>query len=190
MQTYTFNCHAIKIQNNDDGQVWFCGADVARAIGYKNPAEAISSKVSRKYRTSLDLGKRGSKPIFISKPGLYELVMRSNLPAAVPFQAWVYEEVLPSIEETGTYTGQMPLAELGTLLTNLPALITKENSAQPKRAFKVRDLVAVDYGGSDQREAIILDFLAHHIYLKFLDSGKTDFAVASQLSRVEVNSDV
>lgn len=80
MQTYTFNGHLIKIQNSDDGQVWFCGADVARAIGYKNPAEAISSKVSGKYRTSLDLGKRGSKPIFISKPGLYELVMRSNLP--------------------------------------------------------------------------------------------------------------
>ena len=51
----------------------------------------------------------------------------------------------------------------------------------------VRDLVIVDYGGSDRREAIIIDFLAHHIYLKFLDSGRTDFAIASQVSKIEVS---
>ncbi|NJK70219.1 MAG: phage antirepressor, partial [Microcoleus sp. SU_5_3] len=32
MQTYTFNSQQIRIQNQD-GEIWFCGADVARAIG-------------------------------------------------------------------------------------------------------------------------------------------------------------
>ena len=180
MQTYTFNDCSIKIQNSD-GQIWFCGADVARAIGYKNPAEAITTKVSRKYRISLDLGKRGSKPIFISKPGLYEFIMRSNLPTAVPFQAWVYEKVLPSIEETGTYTGRMPLTELGLLLSELPILIVKENSSPVQRNFKVRDVVIVSYGRDDRREAVILDFLDRYIYVKFLDNNQTDFVVASQI---------
>ena len=39
----------------------------------------------------------------ISEPGLYSLVMSSKLPAAEDFQDWVYEEVLPSIRETGEY---------------------------------------------------------------------------------------
>lgn len=36
--------------------------------------------------------------------GLYCLIARSNSPIAVPFQKWVYEEVLPSIRKTGNYS--------------------------------------------------------------------------------------
>lgn len=186
LQTFNFNNQAVKIQNNGN-QVWFCGADVARAIGYKNTSEAIADNVSPKNSCALDLGKKGRKPIFISEAGVYELIMRSHLPAAAVFQSWVYEQVLPSIRQTGTYTGQMPLEILGNLMTDLPALIAKENTTPPKRTLKVRDLVTVDYGRDDRREAVIIDFLAHHIYLKFLDSGKTDFAITSQVSKIEVS---
>lgn len=186
MQTYTFNNQSIKIQHINN-QAWFCGADVARAIGYKNPAEAIADNVSPKNSRALDLGKKGRKPIFISEAGLFELIMRSTLPAAAQFQDWAHEQVFPSILRTGTYTGQMPLTELGSLMSDLPALITKENLAPPKRTFKVRDLVVVDYGGGDRREAIIIDFLDRYIYVKFLDSGKPDFVAASQLSKIEAH---
>ncbi|WP_334310648.1 Bro-N domain-containing protein [Dolichospermum circinale] len=53
--------------------------------------------------TALDLGRPGKKPVFINEPGLYQLVMRSNLPSAEKFQDWVFEEVLPSIRKTGSY---------------------------------------------------------------------------------------
>jgi prophage antirepressor-like protein len=36
--------------------------------------------------------------------GLYCLIARSNSLIAVPFQKWVYEEVLPSIRKTGSYS--------------------------------------------------------------------------------------
>lgn len=180
LQTFKFNSQTIKIQEND-GQIWFCGADVARAIGYKNPAEAIADNVSTKHSCALDLGKKGRKPIFISEAGLFELIMRSTLPAAVQFQDWAHEEVFPSILRTGTYTGQMPLETLGSLMTDLPALIAQENSEPPDREFKVRDIVTVGYGNRDRREAIILDFLGTYIYVKFLATGKTDFVVASQI---------
>ncbi|NEZ67786.1 hypothetical protein D0962_34375 [Leptolyngbyaceae cyanobacterium CCMR0082] len=39
----------------------------------------------------------------VYEPGLYALIARSNSPLAIPFQKWVYEEVLPSIRETGSY---------------------------------------------------------------------------------------
>lgn len=184
LQTFSFNSQSIKIQNAD-GQIWFCGADVARAIGYKNPSEAIADNVSPKNSRALDLGKRGRKPIFISEAGVYELIMRSHLPTAAAFQNWVYEQVLPSIRQTGTYTGQMPLAELGTLMSNLPALITQENSAPPDRTFKVRDIVTVDYGEGDRDKAMILDFLGAYIYVRFLATGKTDFVVTSQVEKTQ-----
>lgn len=42
--------------------------------------------------------------IFISEPGLYALLTRSKKPEAVRFTRWIYEEVLPSLRKTGTYS--------------------------------------------------------------------------------------
>lgn len=180
MQTYTFNSQQIRIQNQD-GEIWFCGADVARAIGYRNPAEAIADNVSAKHSRLLDLRKKGRKPIFISEAGIYELIMKSNLPAAVPFQDWVYEQVLPSIRQTGQYAGQMPLTELGTLLEDLPALVAKEAADRTKHPFKVRDKAIVSYDKSDRRQCTILDFLGNYVCISLPD-GTTDIVGASNLS--------
>jgi prophage antirepressor-like protein len=89
-----------------DGQPWFNASQVAKALGYANPSKALQDNVSGKYNQQLDLGKPGKSPNFISEPGLYQLIMRSSLPAAEKFQDWVFEEVLPSIRETGSYTHQ------------------------------------------------------------------------------------
>lgn len=48
----------------------------------------------------------------ITEPGLYHLIVRSNSPIAVPFQKWVFEEVLPSIRKTGEYSKPKPTAEI------------------------------------------------------------------------------
>ncbi|MEY3222216.1 MAG: hypothetical protein RLZZ203_1072 [Cyanobacteriota bacterium] len=87
-----------------DGQPWFNASQVAKALGYANPSKALQDNVSAKYNQQLDLGRRGKKPIFISEPGLYQLVMRSSLPNAEKFQDWVFEEVLPNIRKTGSYS--------------------------------------------------------------------------------------
>lgn len=107
--------------------------------------------------------------------------MKSSLPTAAVFQSWVYEQVLPSIRQAGHYTGQMPLAELGQLMSDLPVLIAKENLAPVKRVYKVRNIVTVDYGDRKHREAIILDFLGSYIYVKFLADNKTDFITTNQV---------
>lgn len=87
-----------------DGNFWFNASQVAKALGYANPSKALQDNVSAKYNQQLDLGRRGKSPNFISEPGLYQLIMRSNLPAAEKFQDWVFEEVLPAIRKTGTYS--------------------------------------------------------------------------------------
>jgi prophage antirepressor-like protein len=42
------------------------------------------------------------------EPGLYYLIGRSDSPIAVPFQQWLYEDVLPSIRRTGKYEVHQP----------------------------------------------------------------------------------
>ena len=48
---------------------------------------------------------------YISESGLYELIMRSQLPCAKVFKRWVLKEVLPSIRRTGSYSAQPSLEE-------------------------------------------------------------------------------
>lgn len=41
--------------------------------------------------------------IWISEPGFYKIILGSKKPIAIPFQDWVFDEVLPAIRKTGCY---------------------------------------------------------------------------------------
>lgn len=88
-----------------DNDPWFVGKDVADCLGYSNPQKAIRDHVRDKNKTVNDsFIVNGTKGLLINEPGLYALIMRSKLPTAEMFQDWVYEEVLPSIRKTGSYS--------------------------------------------------------------------------------------
>jgi len=85
-------------------EVYFVASDIAKALGYSAPKDAISAHCRRavKHRISDNQGVPHNYNI-IPVTDVYRLVMRSNLPAAESFQDWVYEDVLPSIQKHGGY---------------------------------------------------------------------------------------
>lgn len=88
-----------------NGEPWLVGKDVALALGYKNPQEAIRNHVDdddKGVSEILTPGGKQSVPI-INESGLYSLVLSSKLPGAKKFRRWVTSEVLPSIRKTGGY---------------------------------------------------------------------------------------
>ncbi len=88
-----------------NGEPWLVGKDVALALGYKNPQEAIRNHVDdddKGVSEILTPGGKQSVPI-INESGLYSLVLSSKLPGARKFRRWVTSEVLPSIRKTGGY---------------------------------------------------------------------------------------
>lgn len=86
-----------------DGDPWFVAIDVARALGYGNPRQAVldHTKGGRETRLPSSGGEQETK--IIPESDVYRLIMRSNLPSAERFQDWVCEDVLPSIRRTGGY---------------------------------------------------------------------------------------
>ena len=44
----------------------------------------------------------------ISESGLYRILAKCNLPKCEPFESWVFDEVLPSIRKTGSYSVAQP----------------------------------------------------------------------------------
>lgn len=93
-------------------QPYFVANDVAVALGYKRPADAIAQhckgSVKRRYLTA-----GGEQEIkVIPESDVYRLVIKSKLPGAERFEAWIMEEVLPSIRKTGGYiTGQETMSD-------------------------------------------------------------------------------
>lgn len=97
-----------------NGEPWLVGKDVAEALGYKNPQEAIRNHVDDDDKGVSEILTPGGKqqaPV-INESGLYSLVLSSKLPTAKKFRRWVTGEVLPSIRKTGGYiAGQESLSD-------------------------------------------------------------------------------
>lgn len=87
----------------ENGEVLFCGNDVAKALGYARPKDAIAahSKGAVKRRLLSNGGKQ--EFVFIPEPDLYRLIFGSKLPTAEKFTDWVTKEILPAIRKTGVY---------------------------------------------------------------------------------------
>lgn len=87
----------------EDGKTLFCGSDVAKALGYKRPNEAITAhcRGTVKRRTPTKGGEQ--EMLFIPEGDIYRLAAKSELPGADKFESWIFDEVLPSIRKTGGY---------------------------------------------------------------------------------------
>lgn len=93
-----------------DNEPWFVGKDVATALGYAKPLNALSAHVEKddslKQGITDSLG-REQETIFINESGLYALIFGSKLESAKRFKHWVTSEVLPAIRKTGAYQKPM-----------------------------------------------------------------------------------
>ena len=101
---------------DENNTPWVMAREAAEALGFDDPAEAIRDccqNVRKLYYCE-------SMPDYIPAQGieiipesdLYNLILNSNQPQALAFQAWVEDMVIPSIVKTGGYLmGQEEMTE-------------------------------------------------------------------------------
>ena len=99
---------------------WFVAKDVADSVEHSNVTKMcelcrdkdkvtiIDSKEIGVINESLITQQRFSKNTpnltLISESGLYRILAKCSLPKCEPFESWVFDEVLPSIRQTGSYS--------------------------------------------------------------------------------------
>lgn len=97
-----------------DNETYFVGKDIAKALGFTNPRDAIATHVfdeDKGVDTIDTLGGKQSMTV-INESGVYALVFGSRLESAKRFKHWVTSEVLPSIRKNGGYiVGQETLSD-------------------------------------------------------------------------------
>lgn len=87
----------------DDGRLLFCGIDVAAALGYSKPRNAVYAHCKGALKRGALTAGGMQELTFIPEGDVYRLIVHSRLPSAERFEKWVFEEVLPSIRQTGGY---------------------------------------------------------------------------------------
>ena len=99
---------------DENGKYLFCGTDVARALGYARPNEAVSKHCRGTLKRRTPTAGGIQEMLFIPEGDVYRLIVHSKLPSAERFERWVFDEVLPSIRKHGAYMTKEKLWEVAT----------------------------------------------------------------------------
>ena len=93
-----------------NGQVMFAATDVAKCLGYANPQKAIRNHCKSIGVNEMDTPTNGGiqKVRFITKGNVVRLVASSELPQAEQVESWIFDEVIPTVLETGGYISTTP----------------------------------------------------------------------------------
>lgn len=98
-----------------EGNILFAASDVARALGYSNPRDAILKHCKSNGVAICDVGVLTGKrtdgtPVlqyvpmkFINTGNVYRLIASSKLPNAVKFESWVFDDLVPNTLQNGGY---------------------------------------------------------------------------------------
>lgn len=87
----------------EEGTILFCANDVAEALGYVRPRNAIRAHCEGALKRCLPTKGGKQEHYFILEDDVYRLIIHSKLPSAQKFNRWVFSEVLPSIRKYGGY---------------------------------------------------------------------------------------
>lgn len=87
----------------ENGKMLFCGTDVAKALGYAKPNDAINRHCKAAVKRGSPISGKIQEINFIPEGDVYRLITHSNLPSAEKFESWVFDEVVPTIRKHGAY---------------------------------------------------------------------------------------
>lgn len=148
----------IRASITEDGNPIFCARDVAVALGYKNPNDAIAKHckgIAIRYPLMTDGGEQMAR--FITEGDMYRLIASSKLDSAQRFETWVFDEVLPTIRKHGMYatpqTVEDMLADPDTMILTLKALkaerqrvaaLTEDNARMLPKAVAYDSIIDTD----------------------------------------------
>ena len=92
---------------DEDGKVIFCASDVAKALGYSNAPDAVKRHCRYIVKRDIPHPQAPDKTIeviFIPEGDVYRLITHSNLPDAEKFEHWLFDDMLPTLRKTGSYS--------------------------------------------------------------------------------------
>ena len=156
-----------------DGKPYFVGTDVAKALGYNNPRDAVSRHCKGVAKRDTPTSSGIQSMSYINEGDLYRLIMKSKLPSAEKFESWVMDEVLPTIRKTGSY--QKPLTTVEQIQVIATGFLDHE-----ERLNRLENTMTIDYAQQESIRDLVSSVVIAHLGGKesnaYKEIGKKVFA--------------
>lgn len=126
----------IRIVMNQHNEPMFVAGDIANALGYSKPNNAVSKHCKHatlKQGIIDNIGREQTMNI-IPESDVYRLMMKSKLPEAERFQDWVFEDILPTIRKHGIYATTTIIEQM---LSNPDAAIQLLSTLKEERLKRI-----------------------------------------------------
>ncbi|XCD40263.1 Bro-N domain-containing protein (plasmid) [Candidatus Liberibacter asiaticus] len=162
---FEFESNKIRTIVDKDQNIWFVAKDVAVALGYERPNNAINAHCKGALKRGTLKTEGGTQKVrIIAEPDVYRLLVKSTLPSAQKFERWVFEEVLPTLRKTGSYSVEAPKLRATSASTVLRVHKHLEELAKQAGLKDNQLLLKVNRGvtkitGVDQLEAMDIKHL-------------------------------
>lgn len=147
-----------------ESEPWFVGTDVATALGYSNPRDALARHVDEEDKNTVVIhdGTPGNpNVVIINEPGVYSLTFSSQLESAKKFKRWVTHDVLPSIRKQGFYS-MLTDDKLIEVLTERTKQNPKYLDCIDKTKIKKEAMQAVREPKLEETRELWFKFFTHH----------------------------
>ncbi|MBD2784201.1 hypothetical protein ID858_12745 [Xenorhabdus sp. DI] len=175
---------------DQNGRILFCFPDVVRVLakdninynrqnntthgkkeGFNGLLSKLSSVLKEKDRIIIKLNEKNEFDahfdFYITEAGLYRIVTVDESEAALRFQDWVFEDVLPSIRKYGVYPppkeGASELSTLVSLLQQNVNLLAQEIEKREELELKVADIdsrvALIEYSSEEEYLYTINEYL-------------------------------
>ena len=156
-----------------DGKPYFVGTDVAKALGYSNPRKAILDHCKGVTKRDTPTSSGVQLMSYINEGDLYRLIMKSKLPSAEKFEAWVMDEVLPTIRKAGSY--RKPLTTVEQIQVIATGFLDHE-----ERLNRLENTMTIDYAQQEAIRDLVSSVVIAHLGGKesnaYKEIGKKVFA--------------
>lgn len=161
---------------SENGKVLFCGRDVATALGYRRPNDAITAhcRGTVKRRITDTIG-RDQDMLFISEGDVYRLATRSELPGAEKFEGWIFDEVLPSIRQHGGYIAKQEALSPEELMAKALVVAQKtiaDREARINALKKENSALTVDRQIMQPKAEYFDDLVDRNLLTNFTEAAK------------------
>lgn len=149
-----------------DGKPYFCGSDIAKALGYAKPYDAITQHCEKDDTVSCSITDslgRTQEAKFITEGNVHRLIVAAAKQSknkniqekAKQYASWIFDEIVPSVRANGYYampevevTHDIPDTPIGDVATwgRLIRSSMKDMGRSPKKIAEAIKLLADQWG--------------------------------------------
>lgn len=174
IQAFNFTQTEVRTSKDESGEPLFCLSDVAKILDIQNSRQIVQKQLDSKgvYKIYIPTNSGNQDVTFISEPNLYRVIFRSNKPDAVKFQNWIFDEVIPQIRKTGSYSTTNNKTALEALDMITPEVCYNLNMSKATWLGGIKAMAGVE-SLEDLTSEQIAEVIAHAL-IQVVDKIKED----------------